>query len=90
MAKKDKPEADPLEAELAQLDAENEALSAERAGIQARQRELVARRDKVSAALDAKRLAATLSDPQKAALAQHIKAEGIAPTSAVGTPGGVK
>lgn len=50
-------------------------------------RDVQAVMNRKAAAAEAERLAANLSDDQKAALAQVIKAEGIKPTSAVGTPG---
>lgn len=47
-----------------------------------------AHRDKIAAKAEAARVFGNLSAPQREAMAQHIAAAGgVAPTSAVGTPG---
>ena len=73
---------------LEELEALNQELMAEKESIRERQREVAAAMDARQAEADASRLMESMSEPQKAALAQVVKAEGIKPASKVGTPGG--
>ncbi len=80
MAKGKAPEnmsADDIEAEL-------QSLSVQKDEIRDRQRALTAALDSKRGQEDAERRVAALSDPEKAALAQVLKAEGVKPRSAVG------
>lgn len=72
---------------LEELDQELIRLSGEKERVREEAARVTAVYDQKAAQADAERVAATLSDDAKAALAQVIKSEGIKPTSAVGTPG---
>ena len=72
---------------MAELEAENRKLMAQKAAIQEKQRQVNAAQDQLAAQERAAALAEGLSDPEKAALRQALGPEGIAPESAVGTPG---
>ncbi len=69
------------------LDAENQRLQGQREGIREELRRLVAVRDRKAVLEAAERQVAAMGDPQKAALAQVIQAQGIASGEAVGEPG---
>jgi hypothetical protein len=73
-------ESEKLDAQLTKLEKQHEAIKAVK-------REISSRLSMLHAQAEAERKLAAMSDTEKAALAQLLGAEGIAPGSGVGTPG---